>query len=365
MEPLYVELAERRYPLFLEKNRKSLAERIRETLGQPGSRPMAVVMDAAVARAHPKWRAMMGEWGPVLEKEGGEGSKSVESLTAVWDFLAEHKIDRTGGLFVCGGGVIGDLGGFAAASWLRGISLWQIPTTLLAMVDSSVGGKTGINTPAGKNLVGAFHQPQSVFMGRFFLETLPQGEFSAGMAEVIKAGLLADAELFGELERGPRQTAGTEDLLPIVRKACSIKASVVAADEKETAGRDGRALLNLGHTFGHAIEKVAGYGKYLHGEAVAIGLVMATTLSTRLLDLPTSSVERVRHLLERYELPTGLREPLDVGELMRAMGQDKKNRGGTLRLVLLRSLGEATTREIADPGVLVDLWEEFMGSSGG
>src|SRR6185295_4410937 len=193
----------------------------------------------------------------------------------------EAKLDRGGVLFAVGGGVIGDLGGFAAAAWLRGIEYYQVPTTLLAMVDSSVGGKTGINLASGKNLVGAFHQPRAVFISTGLLSTLPPREFAAGMAEVIKYGLLGDAPLFAQLEEAPLTIANAR-LAAVVRQCCALKARIVEADERETAKEGGRALLNLGHTFGHAIENVAGYGEYLHGEAVAIGLCAAARLSQKL-----------------------------------------------------------------------------------
>src|SRR5690606_17551335 len=202
------------------------------------------------------------------------------------------RLDRTSALMAVGGGVIGDLAGFAAASYLRGIEFLQVPTTLLAMVDSSVGGKTGITLKAGKTLVGAFHQPQAVFIGTDVLATLPPREFAAGMAEVIKYGLLGDAALLAELEREPL-TVGDGRLAGVIRRCCEIKAGIVAADERETAKDGGRALLNLGHTFGHAVEQVAGYGAYLHGEAVAVGLCAAARLSQKLGYIGDAEVARV------------------------------------------------------------------------
>ena len=214
-------------------------------------------------------------------------------LARAWDFLAGNGLARDGAVFAIGGGVIGDLAGFAAASYQRGVDFYQIPTTLLAMVDSSVGGKTGINLAAGKNLVGSFHQPTAVWADTELLATLPAREFAAGMAEVIKHGLLADADLFGLLEQNAPLAWDHPLLAPVIRRCVEIKASVVAGDERETSAQGGRALLNLGHTFGHAVEAVAGYGTYVHGEAVAIGLVMAARLSAELKHCTEAQAEAI------------------------------------------------------------------------
>jgi 3-dehydroquinate synthase len=246
-----------------------------------------------------------------------------------------------------GGGVIGDLAGFVAATYLRGIAFVQVPTTLLAMVDSSVGGKTGVNLPEGKNLVGAFHQPKLVVADLDTLATLPAREFSAGMAEVIKAGLLGDAELFARLERAPLKVASA-DLLAVIRGCCALKARVVEADEFERAGDGGRALLNLGHTFGHAIEQVTGYGAYLHGEAIGIGLAAAARLSEKLGFIGAAEVARVEKAVEAHGLPIRLRTPLPLEALMAAMARDKKVRAGRLRFVVLKSIGVAITRDQVD-----------------
>jgi 3-dehydroquinate synthase len=254
--------------------------------------------------------------------------------------------------------VTGDLAGFAAASYLRGIDFVQVPTTLLSMVDSSVGGKTGINIHAGKNLVGAFWQPQAVFADTALLGTLPPREFSAGMAEVIKYGLLGDAALFDELERLPRLDAASPELPGVVRRCCEIKAAVVGDDERETKKNDGRALLNLGHTFGHAVENAAGYGTYLHGEAVGLGLHLAARLSQEMGLVSASDIARNRALLERYELPVTLRQPLTIHALESAAKHDKKVRSGTLRYVILERLGQARTRDGIDANLVRRLWLE-------
>jgi 3-dehydroquinate synthase len=275
--------------------------------------------------------------------EAGEGTKSLAVYGRVLDFLAAERLDRRGVLWVVGGGVVGDLGGFAAASYLRGIECVQVPTTLLAMVDSSVGGKTGINLSAGKNLVGAFHHPRAVYIAAEFLATLPPREFAAGAAEVVKYGLLGDVALFEQLERSPL-CLGHPDLLAVIRRCCEMKAEVVQADERETAAEGGRALLNLGHTFGHAIEQVTGYGAYLHGEAVAVGLAAAARLSRELGLIDAAAVARVEAVVSAHALPIRLRAPLAVPALMDAMSRDKKNRGGALRFVVLERLGRAVTR---------------------
>jgi 3-dehydroquinate synthase len=303
-----------------------------------------MVTDRNVVEAQrPVLEAMFGDV-PRLELAPGEQAKSPDVLSRVWDFLAEQRIDRAGAVFAVGGGVIGDLGGFAAASWLRGVDFYQVPTTLLAMVDSSVGGKTGINIAAGKNLVGAFHQPRAVFIGTDFLRTLPPREFAAGMAEVIKYGLLGDAELFAQLERAPLTIAHPE-LANVIHRCCALKARIVEADERELAKDGGRALLNLGHTFGHAIEQVTGYGTYLHGEAVAIGLCAAARLSNQLGCIAGADVARIDAVVAAHQLPTRLRAPLALADLFSAMGRDKKVRAGVPRFVILRRVGEAATKD--------------------
>ncbi len=269
----------------------------------------------------------------------GESAKTLDTLMLIFDALAEHRFGRDCVLIALGGGVIGDVTGFAAATWQRGVDYIQVPTTLLAQVDSSVGGKTAVNHPGGKNLIGAFHQPLCVVSDMDTLNSLPDRELSAGLAEVAKYGLLGDAEFFGWLEQ---EYAGLlerdkERMQHIVRRSCEIKARIVAADERE---RGQRALLNLGHTFGHAIERCAGYGEWLHGEAVAAGMCMAAEFSHRLGWLDQQSVERARRLLAHLQLPV---EPPAVAaaEFLAAMSLDKKVIAGQIRLVLMRGIGLA------------------------
>jgi 3-dehydroquinate synthase len=341
-ETLNVNLGERSYPIRFGVN---LASDVRAAVGEfAGSgRRVAVVTDVNVARAQATALNSMFGAAPSLSLEAGEAVKSLAGLGRVFDFLAAHQIDRKGVLFTVGGGVVGDVGGFAAAAWLRGIDFYQIPTTLLAMVDSSVGGKTGINIAAGKNLVGAFHQPRGVFISTGLLATLPAREFAAGAAEVIKYGLLADAALFDQLEAQPLGAADAR-LAAVIRRCCALKAQIVEADERETAAEGGRALLNLGHTFGHAIENVAGYGAYLHGEAVAIGLCAAARLSQKLGYITAIDVGRVESTVAAHALPTRLRAPLTFAELHAAMTRDKKARAGGLRFVVLKKIGDAATQ---------------------
>lgn len=303
------------------------------------------VVSPGVRAALPAAVARFAALGPVhVTAADGETAKSAAELAALWEALAGAKIGRDGLVVALGGGVVGDLAGFAAASYLRGVALIQVPTTLLAMVDSSVGGKTGINLARGKNLAGAFHQPALVAADTDLLATLPPRELAAGMAEVLKYGLLGDASLLAEVEAAGRLSWDHPALPGIIRRCVRMKAEVVGSDERETAAEGGRALLNLGHTFGHAIEAVAGYGAYLHGEAVGIGLAMAASLSRDLGLLADRDAARVMAAVEAQGLPGRLRAPLPADALVAAMRQDKKARGGEIRFVVLEALGRAATR---------------------
>ncbi|MBH9576011.1 3-dehydroquinate synthase [Inhella proteolytica] len=276
----------------------------------------------------------------------GEVAKEWSSLQAILGKLADLGADRDVVLFALGGGVIGDLTGFAAAIYMRGVCFVQVPTTLLAQVDSSVGGKTGINLPQGKNLVGAFHQPQAVWADLDVLGTLPAREYSAGLAEVIKYGPVADPAFFAWLERNMDALMARDHtaLMTAVRRACEIKAAVVAADEREGGVR---AILNFGHTFGHALEAGLGYGALLHGEAVALGMLMATELSVRALGLDSQLLQRLKSLLERAQLP--VRAPyLDPERFLQLMRGDKKAAAGSIRYVLIPVLGQACLQVAPD-----------------
>ena len=265
----------------------------------------------------------------------GEAWKTLESAAAILDRLVELKARRDVTVMALGGGVVGDIAGFAAACYMRGVAFVQVPTTLLAQVDSSVGGKTGVNHSGGKNLIGAFHQPRLVLVDTDTLATLPQREFRAGLAEVIKHGAIADADFFAWLEQNIPDLLARDPgaLARAIERSCEIKAAVVSEDEVEE-GR--RALLNFGHTFGHAIENSVGYGEWLHGEAVAAGMIMAAQLS----DIDGRDRDRLRRLLEAAGLPVAP-PPLSGERLRAAMQLDKKARTGRLRFVLLERLGKA------------------------
>jgi 3-dehydroquinate synthase len=269
----------------------------------------------------------------------GERYKHWETLNQIFDALLEHRCERKTPLIALGGGVIGDLTGFAAATYLRGVPFIQIPTTLLAQVDSSVGGKTGINHPLGKNMIGAFYQPRLVLADSATLATLPDRELRAGIAEVIKYGLIHDADFFDWLEQHMTQLLArdTDAMNYTIRRSCEIKAEIVSLDERESGLR---ALLNLGHTFGHAIENAMGYGSWLHGEAVAAGTIMAAELSRRLQRITHQDVERIRQLYETAGLP--VKGPRITPErYLESMQLDKKVEGGTIRFILLDRIGKA------------------------
>jgi len=282
----------------------------------------------------------------VIRLPDGEEYKNLETLENIYDVLIERRFDRYCGVIALGGGVIGDMTGYAAATYLRGLPFVQIPTTLLSQVDSSVGGKTGVNHPQGKNLIGAFYQPKHVHIDVVALETLPKREFSSGMAEVVKYGIMWDQEFFCWLEdhREALVDRSAEALTYAIMKSCQIKANVVEKDEKEQGLR---ALLNLGHTFGHAVETLAGYGVIKHGEAVAIGMVLAARTSRKLDLCSIDDVERIIELLSFFELPV---TPPDytVAEYLTVMQRDKKVKDGVVRFVLNHGIGSAELHQIKD-----------------
>ena len=347
-QQLEVELGDRSYSITIGRNlRISLCES-RDRFITEGRKVVALVDQGLAEKNTSQIKEFLSDI-PYFEIPSGERSKSVEWLSNGWDFLASHKIDRTGVLFVLGGGVSGDLAGFLAASYLRGIEFVQVPTTLLAMVDSSVGGKTGINLSAGKNLVGAFHQPSKVFIDLDLLASLPDREFSAGMAEVIKYGMLGNFSLYKKLSDLPENLSyQNQELSSIVYQCCLDKASIVRDDERESDSKGVRALLNLGHTFAHAIEAVAGYGQYLHGEAVAIGLVCAFRLSQKLGFCGNDSESQLLTLLKGYNLPTDLKNPLPVEDLLDSMRSDKKVHKGCLRFIIMKEIGRSFIDESVD-----------------
>lgn len=271
----------------------------------------------------------------------GEMNKNLAQWNVILDQLAKHGHHRDTTLINLGGGVIGDMGGFAAACYHRGVAFIQIPTTLLAQVDASIGGKTGVNHPEGKNLIGAFHQPVAVIMDIDTLTTLPEREFRAGIAEMIKAALVKDADFFTWLENNMDAILKRKSNIVIdaIKKACTIKRDIVARDEKENSVR---AHLNLGHTFGHAIEHNLGYGQWLHGEAVAVGIVLAAYLSMKQKWINTHDVQRIEALIKKAQLPHRLPSNIEYDKLIATMWGDKKVKDNRLRLILLRSIGQAT-----------------------
>ena len=342
MQRVKVELGDRSYDILIGRDLLSdVGARCRK-LGL-GTR-CAIITDSNVARHYGKETQQAleaaGFQTTVITIPAGEKSKSLKYVGACYDAMAAHRIERKSFVVALGGGVVGDLAGFVAASYLRGIPFVQIPTTLLAQVDSSVGGKTGINLPAGKNLVGAFYQPRLVLCDLATLDSLPEREFRAGLAEVIKYGIIYDAAFFRRLEKEMQSTLDREPeiLGKIVARCCAIKADVVSQDETESGLR---AILNFGHTIGHAIEATAGYGKYLHGEAISIGQVLAARLSQKVLGLPEQESERIRALLDRAGLPIEAQfTASQKKKLMAAMKLDKKVSGGEIKFVLARRIGD-------------------------
>lgn len=345
MRCLNVTLAERSYPILIGNHLLHNAESVQPYLR---SQRVAVISNTTVAPLY------LNSLTVALEKVGvgvtaiilpdGEKFKNWESLNAIYDGLLAARCDRGTTLIALGGGVIGDLAGFAAATYQRGVPFIQVPTTLLSQVDSSVGGKTGINHPRGKNMVGAFWQPKLVVADTLTLRSLPARELSAGLAEVIKYGLIRDLLFLEWLEANMDRLIARDDeaLAYAIERSCRNKAEVVAGDEFETAKEGGRALLNLGHTFGHAIESGMGYGNWLHGEAVSAGTVMAAELSRRLGWLSAADVDRVRDILQRAGLPI-CGPALGAEQYLEFMSHDKKVVDGRLRLVLLQSIGNAVT----------------------
>jgi 3-dehydroquinate synthase len=347
-ETVSVDLGERSYDIIIGSGLMAEAGRIAGPLLQ--GRKAVIVTDETVGKLHLRTLQTSLEQAGVRLAEPilvppGERSKEFRQLDRVLDELLARGIERSAVVIALGGGVVGDLAGFAAAIALRGLDFIQIPTTLLAQVDSSVGGKTGINSPRGKNLIGAFHQPSLVLADIGALDTLPRREVLAGYAEVVKYGLIDDPVFFEWLERnGAALVEGDRDLRSeAVKKSCAAKAAIVGRDERESGDR---ALLNLGHTFGHALEATAGYGEsLLHGEAVAIGMVMAFDLSVRLGLCPPGEAARVRRHLSSVGLPTDLRDLRGPGwtapDLIRHMGKDKKVKDGRITFILVRDIGQA------------------------
>lgn len=351
MQVLTVGLADRSYSIYIGSDLLGHAELL---LSYIPRKKAAVVTNTTVAPLYlESLRTVLQSHGvdtiPVILPDG-EQYKNSETLGLIYDALLSHRCERNTPLIALGGGVIGDMTGYAAATYLRGVPFIQIPTTLLSQVDSSVGGKTGINHPLGKNMIGAFYQPKIVVADISTLNTLSDQELRAGIAEVIKYGLIRDLPFFEWLEQNMEKllVRDADALQYAITRSCQNKAEVVAVDERENGER---ALLNLGHTFGHAIETGMGYGAWLHGEAVAAGTIMAADLSRRLGWLSDSDVTRIRKLFERACLPV-VAPALGVEKYMQLMGLDKKVVGGKIRFVLLKEIGNAVVSDNVEPELL-------------
>jgi len=356
MKSLRVALGERSYPIYIGSGVLSRPELVRPTVA--GTQVMLVTNETVAPLYLAQARAAFeGFQVDAVVLPDGEAYKNLDVLNRIFDALLERRHDRQTTLAALGGGVVGDIAGFAAACYQRGVGFIQIPTTLLAQVDSSVGGKTGVNHPLGKNMIGAFHQPRCVVADTQTLDTLDERQLRAGIAEVIKYGLIRDPAFFAWLEAhmGELLARDPEALSFAIERSCQNKAEVVAADERESGQR---ALLNLGHTFGHAIETGLGYGSWLHGEAVAAGMVLAAELSERHGWVSAGDVARIRDLLMRAGLPCARPEPLDPARMLELMAVDKKVVGGRIRLVLLKGLGSAVVTDAYDAALLTAVLED-------
>lgn len=350
MRTLNVELGERSYSIHIGAGLLTRPELLVPALPQ---KRVALVTDETVAPLYLEpFTSALARLGvsvvPIVIADG-EAHKNWQTLNALFDALLQHRCERRTAIVALGGGVVGDIAGFAAAVYQRGVPFVQVPTTLLAQVDSAVGGKTAVNHPLGKNMIGAFYQPRVVIADTDTLSTLPERELGAGLAEVIKYGLIRDRAFFDWLETHIERLLAREPeaLAYAIEQSCRNKAEVVALDERES---DVRALLNFGHTFGHAIEAGTGYGTWLHGEAVAAGMLLASRLSQRLGYLNAGDIARVNGLLTRARLPL---QPPDLGleRYLELMGHDKKVEGGRLKFILLRAIGEAFISEAPAPAL--------------
>ena len=348
MQTITVNLANRSYPIYIDANLLDNGDLLRR---HATDQQILIVTNSTIAPLYLAkiQAAFQDRQCDYILLPDGEQYKSLETINKIFDALLEKKHHRQTTLIALGGGVVCDMTGFAAACYQRGVAYLQIPTTLLAQVDASIGGKTAVNHPLGKNMIGAFHQPRTVIIDIATLTTLPEREYYAGIAEIIKAALIKDAKFFVWLEQhmDALTKRDTQTLLHAIQHACEIKAEIVAADETEITNI--RALLNLGHTFGHAIEQVTGYKNYLHGEAVAIGIMLAAQLSQQQGWLTSNEVQRIKNLLQLAHLPVNLPAHLQCDKILAAMAMDKKVMDKKLRLVLLKSIGHAELISNIDP----------------
>lgn len=359
MHTLHVDLGERSYPVYIGRDLLSDPELLSRHI--QGSQVVIVTNETVAPLYLERLRLAIGERSLVTEiiLADGEQYKTMETLGTILDRVMADRHSRTTTMVALGGGVVGDITGFAAACYQRGVNFVQVPTTLLAQVDSSVGGKTAVNHPLGKNMIGAFHQPCAVLIDTNTLQTLPPREFAAGLAEVVKYGLICDEPFYRWLQqRMPGLLAREEAALAeAIERSCASKAAVVAADEREGGLR---AILNLGHTFGHAIETAQGYGSWLHGEAVATGMLMALELSARRGWIEVGEVEDFRQLLVSMGLPVKPPRGMTAGQFLDLMGRDKKVVDGRMRLVLCAAIGDARVVDDAGSEELTNLLNDFL-----
>lgn len=344
MSTLTVELGERSYPIYIESG--LLTETNSPLTSHIKASRVCIVSNEIVYPLYGQslQTLLSGFDVDTIILPDGEAEKSLTNFDKIMSHLLSQNHGRDTTIIALGGGVIGDISGFAAACYQRGIDFIQVPTTLLSQVDSSVGGKTAINHPLGKNMVGAFYQPQAVLIDINSLTTLPEREFSAGMAEVIKYGILGDGEFFEWLEENQSKIKekDTQILSQMIAKCCQCKADIVAQDEKESGLR---ALLNLGHTFGHAIEAEQGYGVWLHGEAVATGMVLASKLAVNKELLEVSELRRIESLIKAFNLPVSAPDDMNLESFVKHMKRDKKNIAGKMRFIIPTSIGTSVMRD--------------------
>lgn len=359
MHTLHVDLGERSYPVYIGRDLLSDPELLSQHI--PGSQVVIVTNETIAPLYLDRLRSAIGERPLVTEiiLPDGEQYKTMDTLSDILDRVMADRHSRTSTLVALGGGVVGDITGFAAACYQRGVNFVQVPTTMLAQVDSSVGGKTAVNHPLGKNMIGAFHQPSAVLIDTNTLQTLPAREFAAGLAEVVKYGLICDEPFYRWLQQQMPKLLAREEaaLAEAIERSCANKAAVVAADEREGGLR---AILNLGHTFGHAIETAQGYGAWLHGEAVATGMLMALELSARRGRVDPDEVKVFRDLLVSMQLPVKPPQNMSAEQFLDLMGRDKKVVDGRLRLVLLADMGEACVVDDASVEELSGLINDFL-----
>ena len=336
IKKIIVKLEKRSYPIYIGKN--ILSEKT--LIGKIKVNNFALVTNKKIKALHFSKIKNNNIKKNLIIVSDGEKYKNQESISKIYSYLLKNKFSRDSCLVAFGGGVIGDMTGYASATYQRGISFIQIPTTLLSMVDSSVGGKTGINHPLGKNMIGAFHQPIAVIIDIEILKTLSKRQFNAGMAEVIKYGIIKDKNFFNWITKNCEniKLQEPESIIKIIKRSCEIKAEIVSQDEKE---KNIRALLNLGHTFGHAIENILGYGKWLHGEAIACGFLIASSVAIQNKTMNINQYNDIKNLLKAFDLPTKLPKYINIEDLFKAMLVDKKVKNNKMVYVLPNGIGES------------------------